>query len=214
MVWFLVDDNLTFHGKTVEAGNAAMGLWVRAGSWSAATLSDGFIPVDVARRLARKRDADRLVSGGLWAEVRQDSGGLSADFRRTSGGPTRQLIGYQFHEWEQTQQSKSEVEQRRKWERERKAEQRRRRCPTGTKDDVPVGVPGRTRALPKPSQPVVTTGGLAHQRNATRRDPPPGRVVEIEESPPPTENRTEYINAAQNGMPQIRAALTRKPQPL
>jgi hypothetical protein len=55
---------------------------------------------------------------------------------------------------------------------------------------------------------------LAHQPNATRRDRPPGRVVEIEESPPPTEDRAEYINAAQNGMPQIRAALTRKPQPL
>lgn len=34
MSWFKVDDHLAFHRKTLAAGNEAMGLWVRAGSWS------------------------------------------------------------------------------------------------------------------------------------------------------------------------------------
>ena len=33
--WFKVDDNLALHPKVLGAGNAAMGMWVRAGSWSA-----------------------------------------------------------------------------------------------------------------------------------------------------------------------------------
>jgi len=43
MVWFLVDDNVTFHNKVIEAGNAA---------WSAANLTNGFIPCRIAYRIA------------------------------------------------------------------------------------------------------------------------------------------------------------------
>lgn len=78
MPWFRVDDNLAFHAKTLAAGNAAMGLWVRAGSWSMQQLTDGRIPQQVARQLGRKSEADRLVAAGLWCE--------RAD-------------GYEFHEW-------------------------------------------------------------------------------------------------------------------
>ena len=40
MVWFLVDDNVTFHKKVMDAGNAAFGAWTRAGAWSAANLTN------------------------------------------------------------------------------------------------------------------------------------------------------------------------------
>ena len=33
MPWFNVDDGFAFHRKAVRAGNAAIGLWTRAGSW-------------------------------------------------------------------------------------------------------------------------------------------------------------------------------------
>jgi len=45
MPWFKVDDTLAFHAKVVAAGNAAMGLWVRAGAHSMQQLTDGFITV-------------------------------------------------------------------------------------------------------------------------------------------------------------------------
>ena len=41
MTWFRVDDTLAMHPKVYAAGNAAMGLWVRAGAWSMQQLTDG-----------------------------------------------------------------------------------------------------------------------------------------------------------------------------
>jgi hypothetical protein len=84
MTWFKVDDNLAFHHKTVTAGVSAMGLWVRAGSWCAQTLTDGFVPEHMVPALP---DGDaglagRLVEAGLW--------------RRVKGG-------FAFHEWSDRQ---------------------------------------------------------------------------------------------------------------
>lgn len=90
MPWFRVDDNLAFHAKVIAAGNAAMGLWVRAGSYSMQQLTDGHVPLDVARLLGKKSEADRLVTVGLWTE-RDDSG------------------GYDFHEWMGRQPSALDV---------------------------------------------------------------------------------------------------------
>lgn len=66
-MWFKVDDRLAHHPKIMLAGNAAMGLWVRAGSWAAAHATDGKIPADLLSSLGgRRADADRLVKAGLW----------------------------------------------------------------------------------------------------------------------------------------------------
>ena len=69
MPWFKVDDNLAFHRKTVAAGNAAMGLWVRAGSWSAAHLTDGFVPDHMITILGSPAQRGKLVTSGLWIPV-------------------------------------------------------------------------------------------------------------------------------------------------
>ena len=92
MGWFKVDDQLAFHAKSVMAGNSAMGLWVRAGSWSSAQLTDGFIPTHMANAMANPMakpcDPDALVLAGLWNEAEG---------------------GFQFHEWQDFQPS-AEVE--------------------------------------------------------------------------------------------------------
>lgn len=88
MPWFRVDDNLAFHSKTIAAGNGAMGLWVRAGSWSMQQLTDGKIPLHVARSMGTKAEANRLVSAGLW--------------RESEGG-------YEFHQWHGRQPSAEDV---------------------------------------------------------------------------------------------------------
>ena len=92
MPWFKVDDTLALHTKTVMAGNAAMGLWVRAGSWSMQTLSDGFIPDPIVTQLGTHSQAKKLVEVGLWDRL-----------------PT----GYAFHQWDTRQPSKAEVHQER-----------------------------------------------------------------------------------------------------
>jgi hypothetical protein len=68
MVWMRVDDNLAFHPKVVEAGNAAMGLWVRAGAWSAANHTDGIIPTRVALHLGTRNNCYRLIAAGLFED--------------------------------------------------------------------------------------------------------------------------------------------------
>jgi len=94
MTWFKVDDTLAFHHKTVAAGVPALGLWVRAGSWCAQTLTDGFVPEHMVPALA---DGDvglarRLVEAGLWCRVKG---------------------GYAFHGWANYQPSRQSIEDRR-----------------------------------------------------------------------------------------------------
>lgn len=89
MVWFRVDDQLAFHMKVLTAGNAPMGLWVRAGSWSAAQLSDGVVPAPIVAALGGSpADAAALVAAGLWHEVEG---------------------GWQFHDWTDHQPTRAQV---------------------------------------------------------------------------------------------------------
>jgi hypothetical protein len=66
MPWFKLDDSFHAHPKVEAAGNAAVGLWVRCGSYSAHYLTDGHITHQVARRLGRPVEIDRLLESGLW----------------------------------------------------------------------------------------------------------------------------------------------------
>jgi hypothetical protein len=76
--WFKVDDGFAFHSKTLAAGNAAVGMWVRAGSWSSQQLTDGMVPLSIARQLGPKSQTNSLVEAGLWVPA---------------GG------GFEFHQW-------------------------------------------------------------------------------------------------------------------
>ena len=149
MVWFRVDDVLPFHARVIEAGNAAMGLWVRAGALSAGQLTDGFITAATARTLGSAKEIKRLVDVGLWVEAPG---------------------GYQFHAWAEDgtgtkrQPTRAEVESQRKAERERKAAQRASR-----KDSPPDAEPG-----PAGVPPVVPPGHLPDS-GAASEDPVPSR---------------------------------------
>lgn len=107
MTWFKVDDQLAFHPKVIEAGNSAMGLWVRAGAWCSAHLTGGALPKHMIGTLgAQARDAKRLVEAGLWEQTD---------------------VGFQFRDWEDYQPSKSQVEADKAANRERQRRFRERR---------------------------------------------------------------------------------------
>lgn len=91
-MWFKVDDDLYMHPKVVQAGNLAMGLWVRAGAWSARMLTDGVVVPEQVAALGDPRQtcARRLVDVGLWVP-----------------GPGG---SYAFHEWELWQPSRAVAE--------------------------------------------------------------------------------------------------------
>lgn len=83
MSWFKTDDKLAFHPKVIAAGNAAMGLWIRAGAWSRDQQTDGHIPTGMIPALGGKpTDARALVNAGLWEQTTN---------------------GYQFHDWHEYQ---------------------------------------------------------------------------------------------------------------
>lgn len=98
-MWFKVDDGLAFHRKTLRAGNAAMGLWVRAGAYCGQHMTDGFIDAQVALTLGTAAQVHRLVDSGLWIESDE---------------------GYLFHDWADMNPTRAEIETARKKEAARK----------------------------------------------------------------------------------------------
>lgn len=110
MAWFRVEDTFPFHPKTIAAGNAACGLWARAGAWCCLHLTDGFIPEDIVQSMGGDKLAPQLVKAGLWEKV---------------------TGGYKFHEWDgdgggSRNWTREQVEERRKADRERKRRQGRK----------------------------------------------------------------------------------------
>lgn len=106
MVWFRVDDDFYDHPKVTaipaRQRNAAIGLWARAGSYSARHLTDGRIPADLVEQLASATLAEALVKAGLW--IRLDDG------------------DYLFRDWADRNPSAEEI----LWQREREKEKKRR----------------------------------------------------------------------------------------
>lgn len=104
MAWFKVDDKLHSHPKVIAVPLRSMGLWVKAGAWSADQLTDGFIPKAMLAILgSTSADARHLVDAGLWSPVEG---------------------GWQFHDWQDHQPARRDVLERREQDRQRKAEAR------------------------------------------------------------------------------------------
>jgi hypothetical protein len=160
MTWFRVDDHLSDHRKVRKAGTSAMGLWVLAGSWSAAHLTDGWVPREVALRYGTERQAERLTSSGLWAAGDVD------------GEP-----GWFFHQWIDHQPTREQVELRRKNAAERQAAWRANNNKgagsddeshrdTGVSNDVSNAAPDPTRPVPKDKK--KTPSSSPAQKRGTR----------------------------------------------
>jgi hypothetical protein len=141
MTWFRVDDHLSDHRKVRKAGTSAMGLWVLSGSWSAAHLTDGWVPREVALRYGTERQAERLEASGLWV-----------------AGDVDDEPGWFFHQWTDHQPTREQVQLRRKNAAERQASWRQKKQETAGSDDpsrVDKDVSnGVSHAAPDPTRPV------------------------------------------------------------
>lgn len=69
MPWFKIDDSSHSHPKFVRAGNAALGLWLRCGAYSAQHLLEGAVPGDIAKLYGTGPQAAKLVKVGLWHDA-------------------------------------------------------------------------------------------------------------------------------------------------
>ncbi|MFE0039398.1 mucin-2 [Streptomyces sp. NPDC059015] len=72
MPWFKIDDKAHSHPKFMRAGNAALGLWLRCGSYSAQHLTEGIVSGVVAQLYGTAPQAAKLVKHGLWHEAGHD----------------------------------------------------------------------------------------------------------------------------------------------
>lgn len=151
MPWFKVDDGFHSHPKARDAGLAAVGLWVAAGSFSSHYLTDGWIPKSWVRGWGSNgtRLASKLVSSGLWYEDERDG-----------------QRGWSFHEWEQFQPTKDHVESARKRDRIRKESIRVSRMESARNPLYPLPDPTRP-------DPVVVTSRTKGEGEGDAHDPPP-----------------------------------------
>lgn len=135
MPYFPVDDQAAFHPKFIAAGNAAIGLWTRAGSWSKAHATGGKIPSEIAQNLGKKAEINRLVFVELWTV--------------TDGG-------YQFHDWTDQAGNFDADEEKARRENERERAKLRKRAQREREREAGHGkshgvTPGGVTAPPSPS---------------------------------------------------------------
>jgi hypothetical protein len=113
--WMKVDDQMHGHRKFVKLGSeriAATGLWVTAGSWAAAAMTDGFVPDYIAAQWDPSLTlAKALVVVKLWHVDKVDG-----------------EDGFRFHDWCEINGSKEEIQATRRdaAERQRRSRDRRR----------------------------------------------------------------------------------------
>lgn len=112
MAWFKVDDGFYDHPKVEELPNAAVGLWVKAGTWCAKHETDGVIPATRVKALKGTASQIRaLIECGLWGETTTNSGAKA----------------YSFRDWFDYQPSREEREEERQLWREKKKRERERK---------------------------------------------------------------------------------------
>ncbi|SRX93581.1 hypothetical protein MSP7336_01820 [Mycobacterium shimoidei] len=164
MPHFRVDDALHSHPKAQKAADEALGMWVRAGSFCMAYLTDGFVPEWWVKQQPKGlAKAKRLVAAGLWHLAERDG-----------------ERGWEFHEWlgPGRQDSRAKGEAEREAARQRKANWRasqRESQPTShpeSRRDTQRDerrTPGTNPTQPNPTRiSVVTSGG-----ELTQVAPPP-----------------------------------------
>ena len=212
MPHFRVDDALHGHPKAQRAGDEALGMWARAGSFCMAYLTDGFVPEWwVKQQQKGTAKAKKLVAAGLWYD------GAERDGEK----------GYQFHEFvgPDRQDSRSQIEaDREKW-RKKKAAQRAV-SPGDNKGDTPdmspgdaQGVsPGESRVLPNtnPTKEISThlrdDRYVGNARASTTDDdiplPPEPEQLDDEHRP-----ATDIASAAPRAVDNPAAAKAQQRQP-
>jgi hypothetical protein len=161
MPHFRVDDAFHAHPKAVQAGDEALGLWTRAGSYCMAYLTDGWVPLWwVLQQKRGKILAKRLVNSGLWSEFSRENeaGFMFHQFTGPGRQDSRETIEADREKARQRQEA---------WRLSRRDRQRDSRCDIQgeSRSDIQREsrrIPGYTQ--PNPTQPnplltVVTYGG-------------------------------------------------------
>lgn len=152
MTWFKVDDGFWSHPKTATLSDAAVTLWVRAGAYSCQHLTDGVIARPVLRLVGTEDAAGELVGAGLWLDHPD---------------------GWEFHDWDEYQETSEAVKKRRDDARERQRRAREaaanKRRESQGKSRVTDGVTHAVSSLP-PTRPDPTRPSTSNEVDKPRVD--------------------------------------------
>lgn len=173
MTWFKVDDSFHSHPKVLAADPAALGLWVVAGAWCGANLTDGFVPDYALPRLLpdAARLADNLVACRLWKRARG---------------------GYRFHDWGDYNPTSDAVKAERAAARDRMRELRAKRkqkgkSPAQEQDGSPEQNPNvRVNfggSSPTPTRPDPTRTSSDEEVTKTSSSSPPSQATQEPATP-------------------------------
>ncbi|MFE3109052.1 hypothetical protein ACFXKJ_19335 [Kitasatospora indigofera] len=127
MSWFAVGDSTDDHFKTLAAGNAALGLWVRCGAYASAHLTDGVIPGAVAAKNGTASQIRKLVAAGLWHAARHTCPKC----------PQVREGDFVMHDYLDANPSRRQVQERRRRAAEKKRQQRGGGHPSADDDASP-----------------------------------------------------------------------------
>lgn len=154
MPHFRVDDALHSHPKAQRAGDEALGMWARAGSFCMAYLTDGFVPEWWVRQQHRgMAKAKRLITAGLWhggAEKDGEQGFMFHEFVGPGRQDSRAQIESDREKWRKKKQRQRESDQQSLWE---------------SPEVSPGDNPGESRVLPNPTQPIENSPTEEHSPN-------------------------------------------------
>ena len=126
ITWFKVDDGFYDNPKVSGIPNAAIGLWVKAGSFCSKHLTDGVITAQQVRALkGTQSQISALIRAGLWVETECDLGAKA----------------YSFRHWFEYQPTRESVEEsRQEWAEKKRKSRERKRAEQAIVDNVPRGV--------------------------------------------------------------------------
>lgn len=161
MSWFKVDDGFYDHPKVEELPNAAVGLWVKAGTWCAKHETDGVIPASRVKALKGTASQIRaLIECGLWCETTTSLGAKAYSFRDwLDYQPSREEREEERASWRE----KKRKSRRQKLDNRRKIENVHRGVPEMSPEGTPEGVPEMSGTIPDPTRPDPTNSGSTSQ---------------------------------------------------
>ena len=184
MPWFKIDDKAHSHPKWLKAGNAALGLFVRAGSYSAQHLTEGIVPGVLVPLYGTGAQAAKLVKAGLWHAA-------SHDCPRCPQPPVGDYVIHDFFEGGRNS-TRAQVEDARKRGAERQSRKRERDNANENAEENASNRPrfGGEKTANAPRNEPHFSGSTAGQDGLSQRDPAEV-VTPLQASPstslPPTE---------------------------
>lgn len=191
MPWFKIDDSAHSHPKFMRAGNAALGLWLRCGSYSAQHLLEGFVPKDIVKPFkGTPAQVQKLIDAGLWHNAGHDC-------KRCP----QPADGYMIHDFFEggRNTTRAQHEANKQGAAERAAKSRATRKRTGSDADpnnIQDAIGTENDADPVTNRPQFS-GSVAGQEGLSHRTPADGatpaqatsmpiQVLPTEEPLPPT----------------------------